>query len=206
MGIRLLVLWIWKLFDPIFFMCSRLHYIHFSPSNKSIFRVRITRYKGKTMTLSDGTKIRKNDLLLKIHLHNIRLLMQFIHIKNDLSRSRKIYKTVLYSMPSLAIFLKNHPLEQNIKGVIGITMINKGVKQLGFECLSPSNAFYKWFKKVGQLPITFLSCTTKKSIRNHNLTYLIMSKENLYSRYMREISVHNIELFTTHNQARIVKN
>jgi hypothetical protein len=206
MGIRLTILWIWQLFDPIFFICSRLHYIHSVSSNNSIFRVRITRYKGKTLILSDGTKIRKNDLLLKIHLHNIRLLMQFINMKNDLSRSRKIYKTVLYSMQPLARYLKNHPLEKNIKGVIGITTINKGVGQLGFECFSPSNPFYKWFKKMGQLPITLLSCTPVKSFQKHHLTYLIMSKENLYSRHLKEITSPNLELFTKHNQARIAKN
>jgi hypothetical protein len=158
------------------------------------------------MILADGTKIFKNDLLLKIHLHNIRLLMEFINIKNDFSRSRQIYKTVFLSMPSLARYLKSHPLEKNIKGIIGITTINKGVKQLGFECFSPTNPFYKYFKKMGQLPITVLSCASIKSFQRHNLSYLIMSKENLYNRYLKEMSLTNLELFTKHNQALNAKN
>jgi hypothetical protein len=206
MGIRLIILWIWKLFDPIFFLCSRLHYIHPAASKNSIFRVRVTKYKGKMMILADGTKISKNDLLLKIHLHNVRLLMEFINIKNELSRTRQIYKTVLFSMPPLARYLKCHPLEKNIKGIIGVTTINKGVGQLGFESFSPSNSFYKYFKKMGQFPITFLSCGSIKSFQRHNLSYLIMSKENLYSRYLKEMSSTNLELFTKHNQALNAKN
>lgn len=204
--IRQIILRIWKLFDPLFFLCSRLHYIHPSPHSNSIFRVRITKYKGQALILSDGTKINKNDLLLKIHLHNIRLLIEFLHIKNELCRTRLIYKTVFYSMPSLANYLKYHPMEKGIKGVIGITTINKGVKQLGFECFTPSNPMYNWCKKMGQLPISLLSSSTFKSFQNHHLTYLIMSKDKLYSQYIKDTSSTNIELITTHNITQNAKN
>jgi hypothetical protein len=206
MMVRMAILRIWKLLDPLFFFCSRLHYPPTSSANNSIFRVRITKYKGKTMILSDGTKISKNDLLLKIHLHNIRLLWEFIFIKNELCRTRKIYQTVLYSMPSLALYLTHHPLEENIKGVIGITTVNKGVSQLGFECFSPSSTLYKWVKKMGQLPISLLSFSTLKSFQRHNLTYLIMSKEKLYWKYMKGKYSGNLELFTTHNVTQNAKN
>lgn len=186
MSLRLSILWIWKLIDPLFYLFSRLHHIHDDDKNPSIFRVRITKYKGKNFILSDGTKIEKNDLLLKIHLHNVRLLNEYLKIKSELNRARMIYRLVLRSMPALASYLKGHPEEQNIKGIIGITTINKGVRSLGFDCFAPVNRLYKCFKKIGQLPIFLLSNSTLNNFKKNKLTYLFISKENLYEKYFKE--------------------
>ncbi|MDP4084146.1 MAG: hypothetical protein Q8934_05970 [Bacillota bacterium] len=203
---RVKILWIWKLFDPFFYFCSRLHYIQPMKTSQSVFRVRVTEYKGKEMILSDGVRINKHDLLLKIHLHNVRLLFDLLKVKNDIQRARLLYKVVLYSMPALAKYLKAHQKENCIKGIIGITMVNKGVKHLGFECFFPSNRFYRWIKKMGQLPISFLSVSSIKSIRKHNITYLVMSKEKLYQTYLKETQFKNNELFTTYKPIQKVKN
>jgi hypothetical protein len=183
MILRLTILWIWKLIDPLFYLSSRLHYIIDDQNNQSVFRVRITKYKGGNFTLADGTKINRNDCLLKIHLHNIRLLHEFKKIKNDLMRARLMYKLVLSSMPLLASYLKDHPEESNIKGIIGITTINKGIRSLGFECYPPSNRWYKYFKKLGQLPISLISSSSIKNFRTNSLNYLFLSKEKLYHLY-----------------------
>jgi hypothetical protein len=179
MGIRLTLLWIWKLIDPLFYLCSRLHYIE-NREQSSIFRVRITKYKGKNLILSDGTRISRNDLLLKIHLHNVRLLNESRKIKNELKRTRLMYRLVLNSMPILASYLKGHPEEENIKGIIGITTINKVVQSLGFECFIPESRWYRFFKKLGQLPIFLLSSSSLKNFQKNKLTYLFLSKDKLY--------------------------
>ncbi|MEH7356475.1 hypothetical protein V7150_23480 [Neobacillus drentensis] len=183
MSLRLTILWIWKLIDPLFYLFSRLHYINNDKNNQSVFRVRITKYKGKNYTLSDGTMINRNDLLLKIHLHNVRLLNEFIKIKNDLIRTRLMYRLVLNSMPVLASYLKGHPEEGKIKGIIGITTINKGIRSLGFDCYPPENRLYKYVKKLGQLPISLLSSSSYQHFQKNHLTYLFLSKEKLYNKY-----------------------
>jgi hypothetical protein len=188
MSIRLTILWIWKTVDPLFYFFSRLHYIREDNRKKSIFRVRVTKYKGKNIILSDGTKIYRNDLMLKIHLHNVRLLNEYIKIKNDLHRARLIYQSVFRSMPSLAWYLKSHPQEMNIKGIIGITTINKGVKTLGFDSIQPSNHLYRKLKKVGQLPIFLLTKSTFKKFQKNQLNYLLMSKDMLYQKYGKQIA------------------
>lgn len=185
MDLRLYILWIWKIWDPIYYSFTRLQYIEPAGNKKTVFRVRLTKYKGKEVILSDGTRIRKNDVLLKIHLHNVRLLSEILNVKHELNKGRCIYKMVLYSMPVLADYIKNHPEEQKIKGIIGITMINKGVRHLGFECFFPENIFYLWLKKVSQLPIFFLSTSTMnvQNFKKHNPVYLMMSKEHLIKKY-----------------------
>ncbi|EIJ78107.1 hypothetical protein PB1_11124 [Bacillus methanolicus PB1] len=187
MGIRLSILSIWKIVDPIYFLFTRLQYIESSANKKAIFRVRLTKYKGKDVILSDGTTICKNDVLLKIHIHNVKLLSELLRMENHVIRARYLYKMVLNSMPLLAEYIHNHPEEQKIKGVIGITMINKGVRQLGFECFSPQNIFYKICKKTSLLPIFFLSTSSFSfsNVKKHHLVYLMMSKEKLLKKYRK---------------------
>lgn len=182
----MVILWFWKLLDPLFYSCSRLQYIKDDKNKRSIFRVRVTKYKGKNIILSDGTTIGKNDLLLKIHLHNVRLLKDYAKIKNDLKRSRLIYKVVLHSMPTLANYLKEHPKEEKIKAIIGITTLNRGVQSLGFECYPPDSVWYRLFKQLGQLPIFLLSGTPLQYIKKHQLTYLFLSKKILYGKYRQK--------------------
>lgn len=183
MAVRLAILWLWKLIDPLFYICSRLQYILDDQKKRSIFRVRVTKYRGKRIILSDGTVIGKNDLLLKIHLHNVRLLMEYVRIKNELKRSRMIYKLVLQSMPALTNYLKAHPKQDKIKAIIGITTLNRGVQSLGFECFIPQSYCYRVVKQLGQLPIFLLSGTPLKHYPKHELTYLFLSKEFLYGNY-----------------------
>jgi hypothetical protein len=184
MLVRFVFLSFWRYIDPIYFLLTRLQYLC-SEQGKGIFRVRLTKYKGKDIILSDGTEICKNDLLVKIHLHNIKVIKDCTHIKNELSKGKAVFKMVQDSMPHLASYIHNHPSKGRIKGVIGITLINKGYKRLGFECVLPESKLYKQFKKISQLFIYLLSHSTisAENIKKHHLVYLMMSKEKLLEKY-----------------------
>lgn len=189
MLVRWVLLFIWKCLDPIYFSLTRLQYLSSNRKGEGVFRVRLTKYKGRDVVLSDGTMICKNDLLLKIHLHNVRLLHDFSYINNELSKGRGIFRRIMDSMPLLTSFILNHPEEARIKGIIGITLINKGFRQLGFECVLPENKVYSWFKKTLQIPIYLLSCSrvSVANIQKHHPVYLMMSKEKLMEKYKRPV-------------------
>lgn len=182
--IRLYFLSLWSFIDPIYFAFTRLQYLH-SKQHFSIFRVRLTKYKGRNVTLSDGTQIKKNDLLVKIHLHNVRLYKEVMFQSNSISRGKTIYRMVQQSFPSLADYVQHHPKQEKIKGVIGITMINKGIKKLGFETAEPKNHYYIWLKKLTQIPIYFLFASDLKvnHVKRQKPTYLFMSKSQLMKKY-----------------------
>lgn len=184
MLVRGILLSIWNCLDPIYFSLTRLQYLCSDRHGQGVFRVRLTKYKGKEVVLSDGTKICKNDLLLKIHLHNVRLLQNYL-LKNELAKGRCIFKNILESMPLLAEYVSHHPAEGNIKGVIGVTLINKGYRSLGFECIHPKNKYYSMFKKAQQIPIYLLSSSniSVSDIKRHQPVYLMMSKEKLLKKY-----------------------
>jgi hypothetical protein len=177
------ILSFWSFMDPIYYYFSRLSYL---PCKNNILRVRLTRYKGENIVLSDGTKINRNDLLVKIHLHNVKLLRDLKDIKSELRRGKRIYHLVQRSLPDLEIFIRNHSHANDIKGVVGVTMLNKGCSRLGFEVVNISHPIYKWFKWFAFLPIVLLSNQTAinpSTLMEHKPCYLFMSKSTLSKLY-----------------------
>jgi hypothetical protein len=165
----------WNLFDPLYYLLTRLEYID---SNSSVFRVRLTKYKGKDVLLSDGTLIKKNDKLVKIHLHNIKLLSELKSIPCTVKRGRVIYRKVHMTMPLIEEYIHNHKDRNEIKGVIGITMLYKGEEKLGFETFRPCNPFYRFFKRLTQTPLYILSAEHPKISKIPDTYYLFLSKSS----------------------------
>lgn len=133
--------------------------------------------------LSDGTCIKKNDLLIKIHLHNIRLLKEMMGMDDQFLKAFYVYKKVRESMPDLSLYLSQHPQYDHIKGIIGITMLDKGYKRLGFEAVPVSSKAYLLLKGISQYPIYFLFNPTSLNRKQIFPHYLFMSKEMIRNRY-----------------------
>lgn len=169
---------LWTIFDPLYFRLTRLHHIENKSGDKTIIRIRLTRYKGRKLILADGTVIDKNDLLLKIHLHNVKLLRQ-IQGLSEMRKALILYRSVQESLPYISRYLQTHDYANHIKGLIGITMLYKGCRKLGFETFPIQNQYYKIFKQVAHSPIYLLS--TNKAFNKEYPTpmYLLMSKNRL---------------------------
>lgn len=175
---------IWRAVDPIYFFFSRLTLL--GKDRKGILRVRLTKYKGHHVVLSDGTHIKKNDVLVKIHLHNIKLITELQSIENAVRKGIIIYQKVYQAMPMLLEYINNHKKREKIKGIIGITMLDKGVERLGFDVVIPVNPVYRCFKKLSHVPILFL---TSKPVSLRHLphsSYLFISTEKLQNIYQKK--------------------
>jgi hypothetical protein len=176
---------VWSLLDSAYFFCTRLQCLEQITGNTNVFRVRLTRYKGREVLLSDGTLIKKNDLLIKIHLHNVRILKDMQRIDENFKKTLFLYNKVKESLPGLAFYLLHHKNNDQIKGLIGITLIDKGYKRLGFESYSLSSRSYIWYKRISLYPIHILSISTpsfkRKKVRTPQ--YLFMSKDSLCEKY-----------------------
>ncbi len=186
MMIRNCVLSIWTFLDPYYFAVTRLQYIINEQRERQVFRVRLTRYKGKDMTLSDGTLIKKNDLLVKIHLHNIRIINEMDRYQTEIRKAMFLYKHVEKALPCLASYVHAHTSSREIKGILGITVLNKGADRLGFEIMPINNPFYKRFKLITAIPIYLLSNNfNRQSVTRKKPAYLCMSKNQLLSGHFK---------------------
>lgn len=181
---RRLICYIWSMLDPLYLFCTKLECLPHSDGRPTVFRVRLTRYKGRTITLSDGTEICKNDLLIKIHLHNVRLLQEMLGLDEPVKKAFLLYRRVQESLPDLASYVTRHQQAEQIKGVLGITMLNTGYRRLGFESVPFTSRLYVWFKRVGQFPLHMLF--RPESIRLHIMPtphYLFISKHRICELY-----------------------
>ena len=177
---------IWSLLDPLYFFFTNLTYLPCKESEGNIFRIRLTKYKGRNIVLSDGTQINKNDVLVKIHLHNVRLLKELRDIKSEIKRGKIIYRYVQKSLPKVENYIHNNEHFNEIKGIIGVTSLNKGCERLGFEMISISHPVYRWFKKFAFLPIEILSSHNFSIwyiLKHHTPNYLFMSTSKLANMY-----------------------
>ncbi|RFU70678.1 hypothetical protein D0469_05560 [Peribacillus saganii] len=180
------VLSVWNVLDPLYLKFTRLCCLPDTDETSNIFRVRLTCYKGRDITLSDGTQIKKNDTLVKIHLHNVRLLNELKHISSELKKSKIVYEKVQKSLPGIEAYISSHKYENEIKGIIGITTLNRGCERLGFEVRCIAHPVYKWLKWASFLPIMCLSVSKpsmKKLVKQGAPSYLFMSKEKLIHIY-----------------------
>lgn len=180
------ILSLWNLLDPIYYNLSRLTYVSTDKGVDNIFRIRLTKYRGRNVILSDGTEIKRNDTLIKIHLHNVRLLKELKDIKSELKKAKIIYRHVQNSLPGVETYIRQYYDSHNIKGIIGITLLNKGCERLGFEVIDIINPFYKWYKTLTFLPIGLLShqgATIHQFLKYQKPNYLFMSKDKLTELY-----------------------
>src|SRR5699024_3423681 len=83
---------LWNIINPLYFKCSRLCYVPKNEPTKTVLRVRLTRYQGRSAILRDGTTVQKGDMLLKIHLHNVRLIHELQIIAGDLRNAAHLFK------------------------------------------------------------------------------------------------------------------
>lgn len=171
---------LWNIMDPIYYQCTRLCYVPGMERKNTIFRVRLTRYKGATVILEDGTVIKRNDVLIKIHLHNVRLISEIQSIDNEVKKAIHLYRSIRQALGGLAVFLEENKKYFKAKGILGITMLNQGAIRLGFEIVPIKNPFYRSFKKWTFFPINIL---TNASISEEPM-YLFMSKEQLQKHYL----------------------
>lgn len=173
------MLGVWNAVDSIYYNITRLHYVPDNHKHNTLFRVRLTKYKGSTVTLQDGTIIYKNDLLLKIHLHNVRVLSDLMHIKSDMKRAVIFYHMIRDALPKLSIYVLSHKKNNQIKGIIGITSLCRGANRLGFETVPIKNPYYRLYKKATLQPINHIANTSYQATP----AYLFMSKKNLHGKY-----------------------
>lgn len=171
----------WNLIDPLYYTFTRLQYVLDNNNRKTLLRVRLTRYKGSEVVLNDGTVIHKNDLLIKIHLHNVRMIKELSTVKSDIKRAVFIYHMVKGALPRLSYYIRHHHKSNEIKGIIGITTLYNGATRLGFDVVPIKNDYYCVYKKITFLPINLFSGKKRKE----DPVYLFMSKDGLLTKHSK---------------------
>ncbi|MHB1654026.1 MAG: polysaccharide deacetylase family protein [Desulfitobacteriaceae bacterium] len=148
-GRRRLVFVLWEKWEHLFAKVYRVERIDAT----NMLRLGKTRYKGPDLYAEDGGLLAKSgDLVGEIHLDSIRLQGQDIEMRK---LGIKALRMTRESLPVLARYVAESPEYQGIKVFLGLTVINRGVKGLGFSVQEvPSTLATRW---VGSLQKVVMS-------------------------------------------------
>lgn len=179
------LLMLWGLWDDVYQRCTRLRYIE---KGANIFRVVPLRYRGETLVTSDNQKIYNGDLIVKIHIHNYYFATLCKGVKDDLRLALLLRRHIMLSLPKLAAYLETMAERESIKGIVGTTMLHKGVQPLGFSISDvPMNWFFRYKRWYLRLLLRIIHPDGKRRVQTWNhempLKRVYMSKEALLERY-----------------------
>lgn len=98
-----------------------------------LFRLTVRSYRGAVMELPDGTLLNPGDKVGELHLNND-LLQTISSTTRSIERiGVSVLRETRRSLPLLARAVAQDPAYRSIKALVGITMIHRGTKRLGFS-------------------------------------------------------------------------
>lgn len=180
----------WRIWDTIYYHCTRLVYV--DKRNHNIFRVVVKKYRGSAFKSGGQSIISYGDYYVKLHIHNCQLAVRLRGANNDMRLGLIALKEVRNSLPALAAFINNHPQATLIKGVVGTTILYRGAKPLGFHIQEIDSRLFRSFKTLFFKFILSLSHPNgfrRLRTKSDQLVAkrVFMSKEALLERYLESI-------------------
>jgi hypothetical protein len=136
---------IWLKWERVFNWFLHIHPID---ENHPFLNVRICTYRGKTVQLSDGEKIQSGDRVLELHLNNEMLYNMGIHSRSAMQLAIQMIRTTEQLLPKTLPFILNHPHDEKIKALYGISMIHRGTKHFGFTVNNLPRGPFSFFTKI----------------------------------------------------------
>jgi hypothetical protein len=101
-------------------------------SDNPFFHYRIRPFKGRPIPMANGEELRKGDLIAELHFDNERLYHLGSKSRSYVHLAIQLIRLAQKQLPKMTEILKN-PEFNNVKAIYGITMIHRGVQQLGFQ-------------------------------------------------------------------------
>ena len=179
----------WRLWDVIYYHCTRLVYV--DKANQNIFRIVVKRFWGRPLTDEERAVIVPGDLYIKLHIHNCQLAERLQGINGEMRLGLTALREIKNSLPALAKFVANHPRKDDIRGVVGTTILYRGARHLGFHVQEVESSVFRWYKTAFFRII--LSVCHPDGLRRvrYNSDRLVakrvfMSTDELLSRYLEK--------------------
>jgi hypothetical protein len=127
-------------FDTLFVKFSHWKHIPYSTTNFLYLNPYI--YKGKTLTIKDGTVIKKGDWIGEIHIDNV-------NVKSLNTSYPNLIRLLRGEIKALNRCLKEEP-HSKIKAICGISVFYDIARRQGFTILPIENSFKRFLISIGE--------------------------------------------------------
>jgi len=111
----------------------------------------LRRYPGRGITMADGAALRRGDLVLELHLDS-RLLAAETAGDTAHRRILRLRRELIADLRALTARVEGDPQLAAVKGLWGLTLLNRGVEFLGFTVADlppgPGRALATWYMRL----------------------------------------------------------
>jgi peptidoglycan/xylan/chitin deacetylase (PgdA/CDA1 family) len=183
-SLRRVIFNFWQRWEQLFAWVKHLEVI----DDTNIFRLVKTRYKGSALISQEGQIIaQEGDIVAEMHIDSLRVIGKGADIQTVAVRALRQARD---SLPGLAAYVRNNPKYKDIQVLVGLTLLNRGVKGLGFNVQDvPSTLFYRGIGFLQKINLRIYhpakKVTRQKQLEGRSKIVWI-SKEELLGRWLRE--------------------
>ncbi|MFZ5827020.1 MAG: YkoP family protein [Bacillota bacterium] len=103
----------------------------------------IRRYPGRSLTAADGTVLARGEPVIELHLDS-RLLAAQTAGANTHQRVLFLLREVIAGLHVIARLVRSDPALAKVRGVWGVTILNRVVDRLGFTVVDLTPGFTRW--------------------------------------------------------------
>jgi peptidoglycan/xylan/chitin deacetylase (PgdA/CDA1 family) len=183
-GLRRLVFSLWQKWEQIFAKVNHLEIIDAA----NIYRLAKARYKGPGLYSGDGRILAKEgDVVGELHMDSLRLSGKGTDIHTI---GIKVLRQVRESLPDLAAYINDNPAYADIQVFMGTSLLNRGVKGLGFNVQEVSpNWFNRGIEALQKLNLRIYHPSGKgnnRKLKEGRLKIVWISREELLGRWLKE--------------------
>lgn len=121
----------WRLYDEAY---RRFHRLEDLPVDGTVFfRLGRTRYRGRSLALSDGTVIRSGDPVGTLHLHNEALAALHCHHRSAWHVGLAFYQGFRATLRELTRRVAENPQDARLVAFCAATIFWNGAEHAGFD-------------------------------------------------------------------------
>ncbi|OWR29365.1 polysaccharide deacetylase family protein [Saccharibacillus sp. O23] len=121
----------WLLYEKAFKFAFRLQEAHDAP----FYHFRKVKYSGQPLQLENGERLTKGDPVLELHFDNKMLFEMSSRSRSAMQTAILMVRETERSLPKIAEYVRQDPSLRAAKGLYGVSMINRGPQQFGFQVL-----------------------------------------------------------------------
>jgi len=137
-----MLLAVWMRWEHLF---ERLFHIEPIDRSNPLLKLRIRKFRGsRPIVLPDGEVIRHGDLVAELHFDNELLLHIGSNSNSSVHLAIQIIRRAETLMPQMGQMIHRDPKYREVKGLYGISILHRGVKQLGFTVIGMPKSLFSF--------------------------------------------------------------
>ena len=169
----------WPVWERIMLVFIPTQPIPGAPSG--LFRVHFGRYLGKSITLPDGTTVKRGDLVCELHMSNVKL--------TQITDTWALIRALGGDLRALAAWAEQPDFPARVRALYGYSLLSRGAPRLGFTLRDRRITLYARLERFFLMGLLALYNAQGVERLRHGTTFahypqeLWMSRDELRRRY-----------------------